>query len=127
MCCRSSRVMGSRTLIRLLLVAVVASVAGRAAATPSPALVAKREQAQRVLQEIAAIDERLSVVTEQFDGARVHLEAVRVQLADERVSLARARVQNQRAEQQVAKLLVALYTSSKPSGIDVVLGADSLS
>jgi cell wall-associated NlpC family hydrolase len=120
------RVMRSKALIRLLLVAVVAAVAGRAEATP-PGLIAKREQARRVLQEIAAIDEQLSVVTERFDGARVTLDALRGRLAAERVSLARARMDNRRAETQVARLLVTLYTSGLPSALDAILGATSIS
>jgi peptidoglycan DL-endopeptidase CwlO len=119
--------MGSKKLIRWLLLAVVVAIADHATAAPPPGLVAKREQARAVLHQIAAIDERLSVVTEQFDGARVNLERVRARLAAERVSLARARAQNRRAEQQVANLLVTLYTSSRPSALETILGSDSIS
>jgi peptidoglycan DL-endopeptidase CwlO len=120
-------VMGSTALIRFVLVAVVATVAAHAAAATPPTLVAKREQARQVLREIAAIDERLSVVTERFDGARVTLEALRRRLAAERVSLARARIANRRAQLQVAQLLVTLYTSGRPTTLDAILGATSIS
>src|SRR4029077_14865209 len=98
-----SRVMGSKMLIQLALVALLATFVARAASATSPALAAKRAEAQQVLQQVAAIDERLSVVTERFDGARVALEAVRRRLASERVSLTRARRQNRRAQLRVAK------------------------
>ncbi len=123
---RFVRVMGSKMLIQLALVAVFATFVGDAASATSPALAAKRAEAQQVLQQVATIDERLSVVTERFDGARVALDVLRARLATERVSLARARRQNRRAQQQVAKVLVSLYTSTRPTAIDAILGATSI-
>ena len=54
------------------------------------------------MHEIDAIDERLSVVTERYDGARVHLADVKARLRVERRSLARARVEYRRAQLPVA-------------------------
>jgi cell wall-associated NlpC family hydrolase len=119
--------MGSNVLIRVVLVVLVATLAARAVAATPPALVAKRHQAQLVLQQVSAIDERLSVVTEQFDGARVTLAALRRRLTVERVSLTKAQLENRRAQLQVAKLLVTLYTTSRPATIELILGATSIS
>ena len=44
-----------------------------------------------MLDEIAAIDERLNTVSEQYDGARLRLTALRHDLKSERASLAVAK------------------------------------
>src|SRR5581483_4747108 len=103
-------------------VAVAAVAAGTAAAAP-PQLVAKRAQARRV---IAQIDARLSVVTEQFDGARLRLQRVRAQLRGAQAALARARVQNRQAQLNEARLVVSLYTTGRPTALEVLLGANSV-
>jgi cell wall-associated NlpC family hydrolase len=114
-------------LIRLVLVALVATLAARAGSATPPDLAAKRAQAQQVSQQVAAIDEQLSVVTERFDGARVTLGALRRRLVREQVSLTRARKQNRAAELQAAKVLVSLYTTTRPTTLDAILGAASIS
>jgi cell wall-associated NlpC family hydrolase len=109
-----------------LLVGLTAGLAS-AATAPSPALVAKRAQAQKVIAQIDVIDEQLSVVTERYDSANVALAALRHRVTAERASLRIAQAQYRIAQQNVARLLVALYTGQRPSAIDVILGSDSLS
>jgi len=96
-------------------------------AATTPAIQAKQAQAARVLHQIAAIDEQLSVITERFDGARYRLGVLRGQLRKEQASLAVARTQNRTAQQHVAKLLVTLYESGRPSALEAMLGARSIS
>jgi cell wall-associated NlpC family hydrolase len=103
--------------------------AGSAPVPPSQkkAIAAKKAEAQLVLNEIAAIDEQLNTISEQYDGARVRLQALRKKLAAEEVSLAKAKVRYQRAQERAAKLLVWMYTQSHGNSLDVILGARSLS
>jgi cell wall-associated NlpC family hydrolase len=106
--------------------ALAAAGAQRAVAVTSPAIRAKQAQAARVLAEISAIDDQVSTISEQYDGARFRLQALQTQLKGERVSLVRARHQVTRAEQRAANLLVWLYTSNHSSTLDVILGAQNL-
>jgi cell wall-associated NlpC family hydrolase len=121
-----------KLLIPLAAVVALSSLsvqgAGSAPVPPSQtkAIAAKRAEAQRVLDEIAAIDEQLNTVSEQYDGARVRLQALRKNLAAEEVSLAKAKARYQRAQERAAKLLVWMYTQSHGNSLDVILGARSL-
>jgi cell wall-associated NlpC family hydrolase len=108
-----------------VLVAAVASLASTASAEP-PQLTAKRAEAAQILAEISAIDERLSVITEHYDGARVHLHAVETRLRSERIELRRARKQYRVAVNQLARLLVSLYTDGSASPLDAIVGARSV-
>jgi peptidoglycan DL-endopeptidase CwlO len=111
----------------LLPVAVVACLAVPAAtAADTPAIKAKRAEAKQVIAQINAIDERLSVVTEHYDGARVHLQAIESRLETERSSLSRARVANKHAQDRAAALLVSIYEAGRPSALEAILGAKSI-
>jgi len=117
-----------------MLVAATAVAAAGAKPPTSPQLAAKRAQvaakraqAQQVIAQIDAVDARLGVVTEQFDGARLHLQEVRARLQVAERALARARVQNRKAQLNEARLLVSLYTNGRPSTLEVLLGANSVS
>ena len=92
----------------------------------SPALRVKRAEARRVLAEIAAIDEKLTVVSEEFDGARLRLDALRNRVTVGRQALKHARARYEAAQKRAAKLLVWLYTTNRRSSVDVILGATSL-
>jgi peptidoglycan hydrolase CwlO-like protein len=87
---------------------------------------AKRAEAAQILDQISAIDERLSVITERYDGARVHLHAIELRLKSERIELRRARKQYRRAVSQAARLLVSLYTEGSSSSLDAIVGARSI-
>jgi len=121
-----------RLLIPLVgaLALVTLSVQG-AGSTPVPpsqkkAIAAKQKEAQQVLNEIAAIDEQLNTISEQYDGARVRLQALRKNLAAEEAALGKAKLRYQHAQERAAKLLVWMYTSNHASSLDVILGARSL-
>jgi cell wall-associated NlpC family hydrolase len=108
-----------------VLVAAAAGLASTASAEP-PQLTAKRAEAAQILEEISAIDERLNAITERYDGARVHLHAVEARLKSERIELRRARKQYHRAVNQLARLVVTLYTDGSPSPLDAIVGARSV-
>jgi cell wall-associated NlpC family hydrolase len=108
-----------------VLVAAAAGLASTASAEP-PQLRAKRAEAAQILDQISAIDERLSVITERYDGAHLHLHAAESRLKSERIELRRARKQYRRAVNQLARLLVSLYTDGSASPLDVIVGARSV-
>jgi cell wall-associated NlpC family hydrolase len=91
------------------------------------AIAAKQAEVRQVLGEIAAIDEQLNMVSEQYDGARYKLSVLRKRLAKEQVELGAAKARYARAEKRAAKLAVWLYTRSHSSSLDVILGAKNLS
>src|SRR5215475_3423314 len=121
-----------KLLIPLAVVVAVSSLLIQGAgSTPVPpsqkkAIAAKKAEAQAVLNEIAAIDEQLNTVSEQYDGARVRLQALRKNLAIEEVELGKAKARYRRAQARAAKLLVWMYTQSHGSSLDVILGARTL-
>lgn len=119
--------MGIKCLLRIAAAITLVAVCTQAAAATTPAIVAKRRQAARVLAEISAIDQQVNAISEQYDGARVHLAALRSDLRTESVDLGRAKLQYRSSERRAAQLLVLLYTSGRASSLDVILGATSLS
>jgi cell wall-associated NlpC family hydrolase len=92
----------------------------------NPKIRAKQAEENRVLNEIATIDEGLNAVSEQYDGARVRFDALRKKLAAERVQLVGAKLAYHQAQQRASKFLFWLYTQNKSSSIDVILGARSI-
>lgn len=124
--CCGLLVMRVWTISVVLLAAVGAVVLPTRAATP-PVIRAKQAEAARVLRQISAIDEQLSVVTERYDGQRVRLQTLRARLEKERRSLGHARAQYRVAERRRSAMLVSLYESDAPSALEVLVGASSLS
>src|SRR5471032_1744641 len=101
-------------LIRILLAAAFAGLLAPSASATSPALAAKQAQAKRVLAQISAIDEQLSVITERYDTANVALRTLRRNVRAERASLTVAQGQYRHAQSNVAQLLVQLYKADRP-------------
>jgi peptidoglycan DL-endopeptidase CwlO len=114
-------------LIRILLAAAFAGLLAPSASATSPALAAKQAQAKQVLAQISAIDEQLSVITERYDTANVALTTLRRNVRTERASLTVAQAQYRHAQGNVATLLVHLYKENRPSALELMLGATSLS
>jgi cell wall-associated NlpC family hydrolase len=111
-------------LVGAIALTAVCARSGGGALTPK--IAAKQAEAQRVLEQISAIDEQLNSVSERYDGARVRLDKLRKDLASEQIALAGARVRFHHSQQRAAKLLVWMYTSNHTSSLDVILGAHSL-
>src|SRR5262249_23697999 len=91
------------------------------------AIQAKQAELDRVLHEVQAIDERVTVVDERYDAARVRLGRIRAQERAEEHALAKARVRYRAAEDRLAGLLVTPYESGRPSALETILGAQSFS
>jgi peptidoglycan DL-endopeptidase CwlO len=110
----------------LLALALAAGLASSARAD-SPALRAKRAQAEAVLKRVDALGVRFGRVVDAWDGAQIQLARTKKQLAANERELARARRQNRIAEQRLAAVLVALYEHGTPTLPEIVLGSSSMS
>ncbi|MBV8081194.1 MAG: C40 family peptidase [Actinobacteria bacterium] len=115
-----------RTLTSVFAVASLAVACAAAAGATTP-LAAKRAEAQGVIAQIDAIDEHLNTVSEQYDGARVRLAQVDRRLHAEKAALVRARATDSRAQLRAAQLLVDLYTSDRPTALEVLIGSENVS
>ena len=123
----SHHVMRLRLLIPLAgTLALIAVCVPQGGATTPKKIAAKQAEANRILNEIAVIDQGLNAVSEQYDGARLQLTALRHDLKSERASLAVAKLRYEQALQRAAQFLVWLYTANHASSLDVILGAHSL-
>src|SRR6476646_4943866 len=82
------------------------------AASPKEQIDAKAAQAQRVLQQVNALDLQFGRTVEAWHGAQYELDRTRRQLEVERTRLRGAKQQEQVALAHVRARLVALYESS---------------
>jgi cell wall-associated NlpC family hydrolase len=100
--------------------------AATAAAEP-PQIAAKRAEAQRVLNDIHALDVRLEKAVEAYNGATDQLAAIERARALNTRHLAITRRNLTVAQQRLAARLRALYTSGEDdSTLAILLGARSL-
>jgi cell wall-associated NlpC family hydrolase len=98
------------------------------AASPRERLKAKAAQAQRVLQQVNALDLRFGRTVEAWHGAQYELDKSRRQLAADRAMLRIAKRQQRIAIAHVRERLVALYESSDdPSTISILFGSTNVS
>jgi cell wall-associated NlpC family hydrolase len=98
------------------------------AASPRERLKAKAAQAQRVLQQVNALDLRFGRTVEAWHGAQYELDKSRRQLAADRAMLRIAKRQQRVAIAHVRERLVALYESSDdPSTISILFGSTNVS
>jgi peptidoglycan DL-endopeptidase CwlO len=114
----------------LALLAVVLTVAGSATvqtAAADPTISVKRAQAQDVLNQIREIDSQLSHAVEAYNEANLRLERIDADLVANARHLKIARTSLRSAQAQLSRRLVALYVSGgQTSGLEVLLGAESL-
>jgi cell wall-associated NlpC family hydrolase len=98
------------------------------AASPRERLKAKAAQAQRVLQQVNALDLRFGRTVEAWHGAQYELDKSRRQLAADRAMLRIAKRQQRIAIAHVRERLVALYESSDdPTTISILFGSTNVS
>jgi peptidoglycan DL-endopeptidase CwlO len=118
---------------KILLLTVVLALAGfvgfdvTSAKAASPALQAKRAEAEAVLQRVNALGVRFGHVVDAWDGARIELAKSERQLSENKVALVRARRQSRLADARLAQVLVAIYEHGVPSLPEIVVGASSMS
>jgi cell wall-associated NlpC family hydrolase len=98
------------------------------AASPKERLKAKAAQAQKVLQEVNALDLRFGRTVEAWHGAQYELDQTRRQLVADRAQLRVAQQQQRVAVARVRARLIALYESSDdPTTISILLGSSTVS
>jgi cell wall-associated NlpC family hydrolase len=105
---------------------VAALVAAPLSAAPPKQLREKEAQAQAVLAQVSALDQRFERTDEDWNVARLQLRAADASLAKNRQALHRAQAAERLAQARVAERLVTLYESDNPSTIDVLAGSSSL-
>ncbi|MDQ3857977.1 MAG: NlpC/P60 family protein [Actinomycetota bacterium] len=108
-----------------LLVVLVAALVQVARAEADP-LASRRAQAAQVLAEIQELDARVSRAVDAYNAARIRLDEIRKRQAENRRYLAVARANYDRAQQALQARVLELYTSNSPSGLEVLLGSESL-
>ena len=111
---------------RIFVVAVLATLAAPTAAYADPAG-SKRAQADAVMAQIQMLDASVGVAVEQYNAARIRLDEIRGEQRRNRRHLAIARASYARAQRALEKRLHALYTSDSSTGLEIILGAASLS
>lgn len=105
---------------------VAALVVAPLSAAPPKQLRAKEAQAQAVLAQVSALDQRFERTDEDWNVARLQLRAADASLAKNRQALHRAQAAERLAQARVAERLVTLYETDNPSTIDVLAGSSSL-
>jgi cell wall-associated NlpC family hydrolase len=111
----------------VLLVATVL-VGDPSAASPKERIKAKAAQAQQVLQQVNALDQKFGRTVESWHGAQYELAKARHQLATDRRLLRAAKQQERIAIARVRARLIALYESSdEPTTISILLGSSTVS
>ena len=118
---RRSSTRRTAALVALFLAALLFPTA--AAADP---LASRQAQAASVLAEIRGLDASVSRTVDAYNGARIRLDEIREDQARNRRYLAVARASFRRAQQTLQARVLELYTSDNPTGIEVLLGAESL-
>jgi len=118
-----------RRLVVLLAATAVACAFAASVAAEPPAIAAKRAEAQRVLEDIQALDGRLERAVEAYDAATSHLQEIRAQEAVNSRHLVIAKQNLKVANKMLAARVRALYTSDQPqnSTLAILLGSTSLS
>ena len=111
---------------RICVVAVLAILAAPTAAYADPAG-SKRAQAEVVMGQIQMLDASVGLAVEQYNAARIRLDEIRSEQRRNRRHLTIAKSSYARAQVALAKRLHALYTSRSSTGLEILLGAESLS
>src|SRR6476469_8621174 len=118
------RLFGVAWVAILLAVCVALAHAGPAAANPE--LDQKKAQLEKVRREVQALDSRVELLTERYDGAVVRLQQLRVQIRRATRRLRAAEIHLAYEQSVLANLMVARYKGLDSTTLDIVLGASSL-
>ena len=87
----------------------------------------KKAEAQQVYGEIIQLDQDLSAADEKLNLANLRLQHVSYELKVNHRELIVARRNLGRSRTMIQQRLVSLYTSDKPTTLDLILGATSIS
>jgi peptidoglycan DL-endopeptidase CwlO len=111
-------------LCTLLLAAVTVTTAG---AHSTPQIRAERAHARIVMAEINKIGANLESVIQSYDGAKLELQKVEATLSANTFKLHVARTNFRAAQKRLMSRIYTLYVYGKPSTLDVLAGAKSIS
>jgi cell wall-associated NlpC family hydrolase len=128
------RLVPAALLACLVLAAVAALGTGGAGASPTVIIATKQpttlgelqQAADRVDKQIAALDDQLEVVVEDWNGARGRLDAINTDLGAIRLELARRQGELDQEEALLAHHLVLMYKLGDVGLLDTLLGAGDL-
>src|SRR6478672_314748 len=109
-----------------ILLAVCAALAHAGPAAANPELDQKKAQLAKVRHEVRALDGRVELLTEQYDGAVVRLHQLKVQIRRATRRLHAAEIHLAYEQSVLANLMVARYKGLDATTLDIVLGASSL-
>ena len=107
--------------------ALAALVATSARAHSTPGIRAAQAHARRVEAEVNRIGISLEATIQSYDGAEVELRQVKASLKSNTHKLGIARTNFHAAQQRIMSELYSLYVNGKPTTLDVLAGARSLS
>ncbi len=107
--------------------ALAALVAASAVAKSTPQIRAAQQHARSVRAEVDRIGVNLEATIQRYDGAQVELRQVKTSLAANTHKLHVARANFHAAQLRIMSRIYSLYVNGKPSTIDVLAGATSLS
>jgi peptidoglycan DL-endopeptidase CwlO len=110
----------------LLLAVLAAGLLVVAPALGTSPIDAKKAEAQQVYNEVLQLDQSLGQADEQINLANLRLAQVAFEQKVNSRELAVARENLSRSRSMVAQRVVALYTSSEPTTLDLILGASNL-
>ncbi len=112
-------------LLGILALAAVAATTAQAKTTPQ--IQAEQARQRAVLAEYEKIGRNVEKVVQAYDGARYRLQQVDKSLQQNEYKLGVARHNLQAAKQRLMARLASLYTNGRPSTIEVIAGATSIS
>ncbi len=118
---RQALALGSALVVTL----VMAAAAARA--HPTPQIRAEQAHARAVMAQINKIGANLESVIQSYDGAQLELQTVKESLQANTFKLHVARANFHAAQQRLMGRLYSLYVYGKPSTLDVLAGAKSIS
>lgn len=111
-------------LCTLLLITVTATAAG---ARSTPQIRAQQQHARSVMAQINQIGANLESVIQSYDGAKLELQKVEASLRSNTFKLHLARANLRAAQKRLMARVYSLYVYGKPSTLDVLAGAKSIS
>ncbi len=107
--------------------ALAAVIATSARAHSTPQIRAEKAHARAVRAEVNRIGVQLEATIQRYDGAQVELRQVKASLAANAHKLGIARANFHAAQLRIMSRIYSLYVDGKPTTLDVLAGAKSLS
>ena len=114
-----------------LLVAILAVFGSVTATTPPseaspPSVGSLQAEARAVEAQVRALDEELTVADERLNDANLRLVQVRKAITVNKRELRVAKRNLERGQRSIARRLVLLYSTERPSALEVIIGARSV-